>query len=651
MKKRSIEKVILIIFLGISLSMIGISQKTDDPGVMLRSAIEKEEVDGDLKGAIDLYQQIVEKFGDNQAIAAKAQLRIGLCYEKLGQKNSKQALDAFQKVIDNYPSQSEEVKAANEILSRLLRAEAVISKEEKEDFVIRKVIDGTEAGFEGGKPSPDGNNFAFTDWATGNLAVYESATGKNRPLTKQGSWELDHVQYADNSTWSPDGNQIVYDWQNENEVIELRIIGLDGSKPRILYKPNEEVIWAQTFDWSSDGRQILACFQNIDGTRQIVLVSAENGTVRDLKTLAGKKWPAWPHNMSFSPDGSYIVYDFPPEEFSQDRDIYLMSIEGDYEIPLVEHPAFDQVLGWAPDGKNILFASDRTGTFDAFVIQVEEGKPQGAPKLIKSDVGNLTPRGFTQKGSFYYNITRGGNDVYTADFDPETGKILAPPKKAIKRFEGSNHFPSYSPDGKYLAYISLRSRQGIICIHSLETGKEREFSLSQFNIDRLRDFRWSSDCSFIFAKGRDNNVRFGIVKISVKSGDITPVIPWESWKSTFIHSVELSRDGKTVYYLDFNTMNDWSSNKFSQIMVRDLDTGAAKELYRFGSYIDISLSPDGKWLASSHPLSLKVMPAAGGDPRELYRFEKEREKKMERPITWSTDGKYILFSRKKSGQD
>jgi len=136
---------------------------------------------------------------------------------------------------------------------------------ETEDFVIRKVIDGNGQSFEGGNPSADGKYFAFTDWETGNLAIYESATGKKRSLTKDGSWESDHVQYVENSTWSPDGKQIVYDWQNETGSIELRLIGIDGSNSRILYK-NEEWIWVQTFDWSADGKQILACFQKKDAT-------------------------------------------------------------------------------------------------------------------------------------------------------------------------------------------------------------------------------------------------------------------------------------------------------------------------------------------------------------------------------------------------
>jgi len=305
--------------------------------------------------------------------------------------------------------------------------------------------------------------------------------------------------------------------------------------------------------------------------------------------------------------------------------------------------------GWAPDGKNILFASDRTGTFDSYVIQVAGGKPLGEPKLVKSDIGNINPKGFTQKGSFYYSTSKGGVNIYTADLDPETGKILAPPRKAIKRFEGSNNYPYYSPNGKFLAYISVRNSHRIICIRNLETGEDREFYLNQFNVKAARHFRWSPDCSSILAMGMNNMGRPGILRLNIQTGNITPVIPWENWKSKNTISGELSPDGKTVFNVDFNTTDDWSINNLSQIMVRDLDTGVEDELYRFDNYINISLSPDGKWLASSHPSSLKVMPAAGGEVRELYRFEGEYNN--ERPITWTADGKYILFSKKESGHE
>jgi len=95
---------------------------------LYQSGIYKEEVEGQLEKAIEIYQTIVKQFPGNREIAAKAQLHIGLCYEKLGLK---EAQNAFQKVVENYPDQAEAVKKAKEKLSILLKAQAMVEKGEK----------------------------------------------------------------------------------------------------------------------------------------------------------------------------------------------------------------------------------------------------------------------------------------------------------------------------------------------------------------------------------------------------------------------------------------------------------------------------------------------------------------------------------------
>jgi len=85
-----------------------------------------EDVQGDLQKAIELYEQVLKQFPENREIAAKAQLHIGLCYEKLGLK---EAQKAFQGVIDKYPEQTEVVKSAKERIARLAKVlETVTSK-------------------------------------------------------------------------------------------------------------------------------------------------------------------------------------------------------------------------------------------------------------------------------------------------------------------------------------------------------------------------------------------------------------------------------------------------------------------------------------------------------------------------------------------
>ena len=86
----------VLLFLFVDLS----SQQTAEE--LFEKALYMEEAQGDLQKAIGLYEQILKQFPENREIAAKAQLHIGLCYEKLGLQ---EAPKAFQKVLDDFPEQ------------------------------------------------------------------------------------------------------------------------------------------------------------------------------------------------------------------------------------------------------------------------------------------------------------------------------------------------------------------------------------------------------------------------------------------------------------------------------------------------------------------------------------------------------------------
>ena len=73
-------------------------------------ALRAERSEGDLEKAISLYDRVVTE-ADDQSLAARAQLRIGMCYEKLG---SKEAREAYQRVIQAYPDQQQEGRQKEE---------------------------------------------------------------------------------------------------------------------------------------------------------------------------------------------------------------------------------------------------------------------------------------------------------------------------------------------------------------------------------------------------------------------------------------------------------------------------------------------------------------------------------------------------------
>ena len=602
-----------------------------NPRELFEQARMLDEGNQSLTEAIALYRQVATLSTDQRKLAAEAQLRVGLLYERLGQ--TAEAQRAFAAVVNEYTDQTEAVRQAQ---SRM--AAARVDEEAASDIIIRQVWAGPEVDVTGA-PSPDGRYLSFVDWETGDLAVRDLKTGRNRHLTNKGSWN-ESSEFAYYSRISPDGMQVAYAWFNEDLFFDLRLISFDGSGLRVLYR-NEELAYLQPFDWSQDGKHILALFSRNDRTRQIVLVSVADGSVRVLKTL---DWRS-PQKMSLSPDGHYIVYDFPPQEDAPERDLFLLSTDGSREIPLAAHPANDLFPVWTPDGKGILFGSDRTGTLDFWLLSMSDGNAQGSPELVKKGMGRLSPMGFTRDGAFYYILPTGIRDVYVATLDLAGGRLLEPPTPVTQRFVGANRNPDWSPDGRFLAFVSQRgsvSGERILVIRTVETGEERELrpALTSFNRPR-----WSPDGRTILVVGKDNKNRTGLYGIDVQTGDVTTIVQHELG---YVQHPAWSPDGKAVYYLRY----DPTASSHLRILGRDLETGQEKAVFDPGPKAGIgnmSLSPDGRQVVftinDGRSTIIRVVGVTGGAPRELLSVKNPAGVI---PLAWTPDGRHLLFAKSDS---
>ena len=629
-----------LLVVGLLTGQLAMPQNNDQAEVLFQSAMNKELVSGELEQAIDIYKKIVASYSNNRPVAAKALLQIGQCYEKLGKD---EAQKAYERLVREYPDQSE---AAAEARTRLaaLRKPAV----RESGMATRRVWAGPYVDIEG-SVSSDGRYLSYTDWETGDLALRDLETGKNRHLTKKGSW-YESSEYAEFSAISPDGRQVAYGWSNKDDFCDLRLIGVDGSKPRVLYG-DRHLDWIQPAGWSPDGKHILATFFGKDGTNQIVFVSVADGSARVLKML-GWRMPLKP---ALSPDGRYVAYDFRPQEDSSQRDISLLSTDGKRETALIEHPANDLCPVWTPDGKRILFSSDRTGSLGAWVIQVADGKPQGPAELVKQDLGKrILPMGITREGSLYYGLETGMMDVYTASLDFKTGKLLGAPKKATERFVGSNSSPDWSPDGRHLAYVSHRGTmwQGsfVVCIRSLETGEERDLSPK---LSYIFTPRWSPDGRSILLLARDAKNRHGLYLMDVESGTVTPVVQNREGVEVGWTRPTWSPDGKAIFYV-----RQEPGNKKTSLVARELETGQEKEVYRAPAGVSVhgsAVSPDGQWVAfrsfdqATGVVAMEIVPTSGGSSRELIRVEKGENIPGFTPLEWTPDGRQVLFT--KGGSD
>ncbi len=587
-----------------------------------------EEKNQSLAEAIQLYGQVVSRAKREPALAARAQYQQGLLYERLGRQPEAQR--AYRAVVAEFAGQAEAVRLAK----------AKIDGAAPPAMVARQLW--ADPGVASSAVSPDGRFLSFSDRETGDLAVRDLTTGEKRRLTNKGTW-AESSDYALSSVVSPDARQIAYNWYNsKGGFTDLRVVAVnDAAGPRVVFR-NREAGYIVPAAWSLDGKQILAVLSLRDDTNQIAWISATDGSQQVLKSLPGWRYPGFP---SLSPDGRFIAYGLQEREDAAESDIFLLAADGSREVPLIQHPAHDGSPVWTPDGKKVVFGSTRTGTRSLWAIAVADGKPLGAPTLVKPDAGNLNPMGFARDGSFYYSLSKNMEDVYVAELDPVTGKLGSPPAPVPQRFVGRNFDPAWSSDGQYLAYYS--SRQGgrygpatrTIVIRSMKTGEERDLPS---RLDYGSPLRWFPDNNALLVPIWRSGWEFH--RVDVQTGEARRLL---TASSRFLPDPVLSPDGKTIYYL-----HKAQEEKTFSIRAHEIESRQEKEVFRApkGQIRYPAVSSDGRqlvfllsdpWIAGTQ--EIRVMPAEGGESRVLVKKGYTVLGSGYFCSNWSQDGRYVLF--------
>jgi Tol biopolymer transport system component len=330
--------------------------------------------------------------------------------------------------------------------------------------------------------------------------------------------------------------------------------------------------------------------------------------------------------LVFSPDGKWLAYDLPAGDNVEQRDIFVLATDGSREIPAVVSPSQDTDVGWSNDGKRLLFASDRSGSAGLWSAAFVGGRVEGPPELLRSDIGRISSLGLTNAGKLYGGVNTSGladADVYVAAIDFAIGRLISQPALAAQTYVGSNQFPDWSPDGKYLAYASKRGSVGprhfVFAIRSMETGETREISPSP-GFDLLNGLVWTPDGLSLIVRGRDPKGRYGIFKVDTRTGR-SSILVTQGERETVSHvGGGISPDGKKLYYslLHFKELDDPAS-QYRVWIEKDLTSGSEKELLRSDhTWRTGQLSPDGRYLAGvSSGSSVFLFAASGGELREL----------------------------------
>jgi Tol biopolymer transport system component len=568
---------------------------------LYQAGLYQEEVQGNLESAIDIYRQILEDFPDNRAVGARAQLHVGLCYEKLGLQEAQQA---YRRVIDDFPEHTDEVAVARDRLAGIVRALAELNRQP----TFRKIEIASKP--RNGVLSPDGERLAFVSEGAVWVVPLQGNAGPDiagepvRLAEVAGVWDDGSLM-----AWSADGEWIaVNSWLGEEELDGVTVIPVGGGEPRAVHLPDRyRSLWGHRLGLSPDGQTVA-----ISAIELGAEVEWANIRTYTIPTAGGEPQQVSPGTAglpSFSPDGRYIAY------------VGYREIE-DWDENTIHPP---------PDG-------------DLWVAPSNGGNPV---KLAGVDGGRLRGPVWSPDGKYiaaHYEQPVHNTDskeIWVYSVLPDRASAGEPMKIPLPR-SSWNMLAGWTPDDELGVFMRSEEHHAIYTVPA-QGGKAVQITPA---VVWPRSPRWSEDGERIYFLQSGQ----GIHHVSADGGDPVVFPVPEQWKTAGAGSLDVSRDGESIVTLLYQAgEGDILDYDFWTV---PLDGGRPTRLTSDGSRKDLPCwSPDGRWVAyvsygrqeeseDEAYIAIYVVSAEGGEIRQVT---SESDSVRARAISFTPDGERIAF--------
>lgn len=181
--------------------------------------------------------------------------------------------------------------------------------------------------------------------------------------------------------WSSDGVYVVYATTTLRGIggISAVQVGQSGSIP-LLSEAHD--YWDPT--WAPDGAHLLFASDR-DGTTDIYVAEV----IRDvwglrlgaIVRLTNDVY--WDVDPSWSPDGRLIVF---ASDRDGDNEVYVMKVDGTDVLRLTENTVDDLDPSWSPDGSRIVFTSSRDGNAEIYTMNADGSDQTNLTRSADRDV-------------------------------------------------------------------------------------------------------------------------------------------------------------------------------------------------------------------------------------------------------------------------
>jgi len=525
--------------------------------------------------------------------------------------------------------------------------------------------------------SPESEFIAFSHVNSGSLEIMVKPVAGGDAVTRA-STAGDEVA----PRWSPDGKYIAYVSSSEPGSYVFLMPPYGGS-PRRLIETNipalELDLLNQTMGdrpWSQDGRTLLISRFTASGQLAIYRVDRDNGEAEQLTHP-----PVGSDDLcsSYSLDGERIAF----QRRTHGRGaLWTMSADGsDQQVLLSDE--FDHLSpAWRPDGRHIVFRSDRGGGgMNVWEIDIATGS------VSQMTFGTLYVYAVSVSADDRIAYTPYSHDTYLFTVDLDTGE-----KNQLTSHTADNYGARFSPDGGAVAYHSTRTGDSEIWLHHLDGRLETRVT-DHPSWDLYPE--WSPDGrQLVFISNREGPFKPFIANSD--GGDVRRLVDQSIiMRTSFPVNTELvcrwSPDGQHIAYLvageqgtalwtvrpdgggakrilDGVKSFDWYLDGRHAIYTRrlgsetelvavDFETGREETLY-VGSLMEIDVAPDGSAVSFCYgrahmgmglarlrlepPSAPGDLPQAIGEPEYVVPTE---ETWHVHDGGWSPDSKMMVYTR------